>query len=73
MNNIFTTHPQSLGETYGEHSKEALFCGFIMIVSGFACMVHALLPFLFLKTASRNVSYLSQRFEKRKALKQQNI
>lgn len=52
MSNIFTKHPQSMGETYGQHFICATKFGTKMIVGGFFCFIHALFPFLFQKTGS---------------------
>lgn len=57
----FTEHPQSVGETYVQHLGVASRCGASMIVAGFACVVHALLPFLFERTASDCLTRLYQR------------
>ncbi|MGE5792761.1 MAG: DUF6356 family protein [Bacteroidota bacterium] len=48
----FTAHPASVGETYGEHFASATYFSRQLLVAAAACFVHALLPFLFEKTAS---------------------
>jgi hypothetical protein len=53
MGNPFTAHPRSVNETYAEHFGFALAFGWKMIVGGFAAVVHAALPFLFVTTAGR--------------------
>lgn len=58
---LFTEHPQSVGETYGEHLLQAAGFGARMILGGLACMVHALLPFLFGHTGSRAIVDLNAR------------
>jgi hypothetical protein len=55
---IFTEHPASVGESYGEHFVQATRFGARLMFSGVACMVHAVLPFLFVRTASNNVTHL---------------
>ena len=57
----FTVHPRSVGETYGEHLRAAAGFGFAMIGAGLACLLHALLPFLFVRTGSETVRRLHQR------------
>lgn len=57
--NIFTAHPASVGETYGQHFRFALGFGARMILGGFAAAVHAVLPFLFITTASRVLDELN--------------
>ncbi len=58
---LFTEHPRSVGETYVEHLGVAARCGVAMIGAGIACLVHALLPFLFVRTASDCLTRLYQR------------
>lgn len=57
--NPFTAHPASVGETYGEHCRFAFRFGARMTLGGVAAMIHALLPFLFITTASRNLDELN--------------
>ena len=56
--NLFTDHPRAIGETYGGHARTAFSFGCRMMLGGLACMVHAILPGLFVKTASRTVVQL---------------
>ena len=58
---IFTDHPASVGESYGEHLVTAAGFGLRMIVAGGACLVHAVLPFLFVKTGSAQITVLHDR------------
>lgn len=61
----FTAHPASVDETYGEHFRFALgFAGALFLAAG-AALIHALLPFLFEKTASRIVARLYARTHNR--------
>lgn len=55
---LFTDHPRAIGETYGGHARTAFSFGCRMMLGGLACMVHAILPGLFVKTASRTVVQL---------------
>ena len=55
---LFTDHPASVGESYAEHLVTASGFGLRMVLAGLACMVHALLPFLFVKTGSVQISTL---------------
>jgi hypothetical protein len=62
---LFTAHPASAGETYGEHMKVALsFAGPLAKAAG-AALVHAFLPFLFTTTASETVKTLHERMARR--------
>ena len=55
---LFTQHPESVGESYGEHLVRASVFGGRMVVAGIACMLHALLPFVFVRTGSVAVEEL---------------
>ena len=57
----FTGHPTAVGETYGEHLAFAAGTGGRMVLAGLACMVHGLLPFLFVRTGSRTIVDLHER------------
>lgn len=61
MDLSFTKHPESVGETYGEHFAVATSFGSAMIIGGLACMVHAVLPFLCTSTGSQTVKRLHER------------
>jgi heme/copper-type cytochrome/quinol oxidase subunit 1 len=52
MKNIFTQHPKSVNETYLQHMKFALLFGMTMIIGGIGCLIHAVLPFLFIQTGT---------------------
>jgi len=59
--NPFTDHPATVGETYGQHLVAASGFGLSMILCGFACLVHGLLPFIFLLTGSNTIARLNER------------
>jgi hypothetical protein len=63
---LFTDHPRAIGETYGQHARTALRFGWRMVTGGLACMVHAVIPGLFVKTASRTVVQLDAEMRGRK-------
>jgi hypothetical protein len=65
MIELFTEHPATVGETYWQHLSFAARSGSAMVLAGGACLVHALLPFLFVTTASRTMRTLSERMERR--------
>lgn len=52
MKNIFTEHPHTIGETYLQHLKFAFFVGLSMISGGLIFIIHAIFPFIFVKTGS---------------------
>jgi len=55
---LFIEHPESVGESYGEHLSVASWYGVRLLGAGLACMVHALLPFLFVRTGSATIEHL---------------
>jgi hypothetical protein len=57
----FTSHPASVGETYGEHFVAATYFSRQLLIAALACFVHAVLPFLFEKTASGILRRLHER------------
>ena len=61
MIKLFNQHPESVNESYLEHMTVAL--SFFMQFSypAFAALVHAFLPFLFVKTGSKIITDLNQR------------
>jgi hypothetical protein len=63
LHRLFTEHPESVGETYGEHLVRASCFGGRMVVAGLACMVHALLPFIFVHTGSQAIDELHARMQ----------
>lgn len=63
---LFSDHPRAIGETYGQHARTAFSFGWCMTTGGLACMVHALIPGLFVKTASRTVVQLDAEMRGRK-------
>ena len=65
MQNPFTAHPHSVGETYLEHAKAASGCGFRMVFAGLACIIHSVIPFIFIRTASQAILELHAQFAKR--------
>ena len=54
----FTEHPASVGESYFEHMGVASSFGISMLLAGCACLVHAVLPFAFVKTGSDTITSL---------------
>lgn len=60
-NNPFTQHPAEVGESYWQHQRMALGFAVELFAAGFAALVHALLPFLFVKTGSRAITRLHDR------------
>jgi len=61
MIELFTRHPQSVGETYFEHLGMAAGFAASLLAAAMICAVHAVLPFMFEKTGSRIIADLYQR------------
>jgi len=57
----FTDHPASVGETYLEHLASASRFSLRMMGAGACCLLHGLLPFLFVRTGSTAVTRLHER------------
>jgi hypothetical protein len=53
--NLFTAHPDALGESYFQHLGHAMSYSGRLFAAGFCAFTHALLPFLFEKTASNAI------------------
>ena len=61
----FTSHPATVGETYGTHFKFAMKVAAELFKSGFACLAHGIYPPVFSETASRTIKDLSIEIEER--------
>jgi len=57
----FTEHPATVGESYGEHWTAAMGFGLRMLAGSLACMIHAFLPSLFVRTGSQTIARLHDR------------
>ena len=64
---LFTDHPASVGESYTQHMGQALYFGSRMVLAGLACLIHGVLPFLFVRTGSRAIAELNDRMVSRRA------
>ena len=61
MKSLFAKHPNSVGESYLMHMLQASeFAGRLLLAGG-ACLIHAVLPFLFVETASGTIAELYDR------------
>jgi hypothetical protein len=71
LKKLFLDHPASLGESYGEHLREASRFGLAMVGGGLACMVHALVPALFETRGSDTVAQLHDKLVRKRAARRQ--
>ena len=65
MINIFTKHPKEVGETYLEHMVNALRYSLTFLFLFVVAFIHAILPFLFTRTASCVVQEMADHIKKR--------
>ncbi len=66
---IFLEHPADVGESYGEHLREASGFGLKMVGGGIACMIHALVPALFVTRGSATVAGLHETLVRKRGAK----
>lgn len=62
---LFFDHPASVDETYAQHARFAFTFSFKLFAAAGAALVHALIPCLFEKTASRIIADLYARTHNR--------
>ena len=65
MTNVFTKHPKEVGETYLEHMFNALRYSLTFLFLSVVAFIHAILPFLFTRTASCVVQEMADHIKKR--------
>jgi uncharacterized protein DUF6356 len=61
FNRLFVDHPRSVGESYLEHQRHAFGFGISLVAAGLACLVHAVVPGLFVRTGSQAITRLHDR------------
>lgn len=66
IHRAFKEHPDTVGETYVGHAKQANRIGWMMIAGGIACVIHGIFPFLYTRTGSKMIRWLSLAARKRK-------
>ncbi|HEX8640644.1 MAG TPA: DUF6356 family protein [Allosphingosinicella sp.] len=63
--NPFTRHPNEVGESYFEHMGVATRVGLTMARGALGCFVHAVFPFLCVRTGSATIDRLHRQINKR--------
>jgi hypothetical protein len=58
LQRLFTEHPASVGETYWDHLLHACWFSGKMFLGAGACLIHAIFPFLCVKTGSTAITEL---------------
>lgn len=61
LSKLFTEHPASVNESYFEHMEMSGTFAFWLIIAGFCALVHAIFPFLLVKTGSGIIGRLHDR------------
>ena len=61
IDTLFLRHPRSVGESYREHQVVALTFAGELVAASLACGVHAIVPALFTRSASRAIERLHTR------------
>jgi hypothetical protein len=64
---LFIEHPRSLGMSWAGHGAGAVKIGASLIVAGFACIIHALVPGWFTQTAGKTITGMYEHMMRRKA------
>jgi len=62
---VFLNHPRHVNESYAEHAVFASGFALRLFLAGGAALVHALIPCLFEKTASRMIAQMYARTSNR--------
>lgn len=57
---LFTAHPYTQGETYGEHARVALRIGAMCLAAGCMALIHAVFPFLYETGASSKLKEIQE-------------
>lgn len=65
MLDAFNRHPTAIGESYAQHLVQAATFGVTMVVAGLACLIYAIFPFWFEKTASDCIKRLNAKMSAR--------
>ncbi|HYM17719.1 MAG TPA: DUF6356 family protein [Micropepsaceae bacterium] len=66
----FLAHPHSVGESYFAHLRAAAGFSGLLFLAAIACLVHALMPSLFERSASTIVMRLNDRMRRRSSTEQ---
>ena len=65
MTNVFTKHLKEVGETYLQHMWASFRYSLTFLLLVFVALVHAILPFVFTKTASCIIQEMSAHIKER--------
>ena len=65
MKNIFTKHPNKIGESYFAHFFKAIIIGFRLLFIVLRIFIHAIFPFIFEYSASQKLNDLNNELKER--------
>jgi len=63
--NPFTDHPHGMGETYWTHLGHSIVFSSRMLMACIICLIHGILPFVFVFTTSEMLVKMTRAFVKR--------
>jgi hypothetical protein len=61
-----SAHLKEIHESYFEHMQFAQKCGWRMVIAGLACVIHSIIPDIFMTTASDTMKELEEEINARK-------
>ncbi|MES2938467.1 MAG: DUF6356 family protein [Pseudomonadota bacterium] len=67
LQRAFVEHPQSVGESYWQHMRASLSFAVPLLLGALAALVHAVFPFLLVRTGSGIVTRLHERMVRNRA------
>jgi len=72
MKNIFTKHPNDIGESYLQHLIKGFVFFFNLVTIAVKVFIHAIFPFLFKNSASHKIAELNRVLQDRKGQSSSN-
>lgn len=66
IDRLLRAHPRTVGETYREHAGIAGRFGATMVAGGLRCLIHAVVPAVFERSASDCVAKLNGELDRRR-------
>jgi Family of unknown function (DUF6356) len=73
LKKLFVDHPDSVGESYFEHMTVAFGFGFQMLGGALACIIHGIVPGLFVCSGSKTINCLHDRLQEKRGGKAPSI
>ncbi len=73
MKNIFTKHPNKIGESYVQHFFKACMFSIKLVLISVKVFIHAIFPFLFENSASDSINKINNILQKRAQSNSDNL